>query len=251
MVVWIVSMYSPPASACWPLGKWMVCTRPPTRSRASRTTTSKLLRRSSKAAARPASPAPTTTTRPRCGAAATSREREAPASPLAAPAASNRRRVSRLASTPASVAWSARTHAPTRAATRLLAYAPRETRTPTPHTRDKALNLASCVFAVSVVSRLSALRRSRKRRWTIWTFCDGVDVANVLPTNRPGEIAAAASLAGGGHSQDRADPDPRLLAAHTAVAAVRPGRRRGFGSEVGGAHVWTPVSWPDRKQAAP
>src|SRR5438309_4805690 len=33
----------------------------------------------------------------------------------------------------------------------LLAYAPRETRTPTDHTVHKALNLASCVFAVSVV----------------------------------------------------------------------------------------------------
>src|SRR5439155_21650720 len=89
------------------------------------------------------------------------------------------------------------------------------------------------------------------RRSSDLTCCDGVDVANVLPTNRPGEIAAAASLAGGGHSQDRADPNPRLLPGLTAVAAVRPGRRRGFGSEVGGAHVWTPVSWPDRKQAAP
>ena len=105
--------------------------------------------------------------------------------------------------------------------TSLLAYAPRETRTPTPHTRDKALNLASCVFAVSVVSRLSVLRGSRETRWTVWTFCDGVDVANVLPTNRPGEIAAAASLAGGGHSQDRADPNPRLLPGLTAVAAVQ------------------------------
>jgi hypothetical protein len=60
-------------------------------------------------------------------------------------------------------------------------HAPRETRTPTRLTPDKALNLARWVFVVSVVSRLSVLSRFRATIWTIWTICDGVDVANVLP----------------------------------------------------------------------
>src|SRR4051794_4629630 len=92
MFVWIVSMYSPPASACWPPAKRTVWTRPPTRSRASSTVTRKPARSSSCAATSPARPAPTTTTRPR-----PAREwlhaGNAIAAPAAAAPATNRRRV--------------------------------------------------------------------------------------------------------------------------------------------------------------
>src|SRR5690349_11428306 len=56
---------SAPPSACWPPVNPLraVSTRPPTRSRASRTTTSAPIAARSRAAARPASPAPATSTR--------------------------------------------------------------------------------------------------------------------------------------------------------------------------------------------
>ena len=58
--VWLSSMRSAPASACspWRNGSRMVKTRPPTRSRASMTVTAAPFFVSSRAAVRPASPAP-------------------------------------------------------------------------------------------------------------------------------------------------------------------------------------------------
>src|SRR4051794_13853409 len=84
-------MYSPPASACWPAARRTVCTRPPTRGRASSTVTRKPARSSSCAATSPARPAPTTTTRAfdrRCP------QPTAAVTPAAAAPATNRRRVS-------------------------------------------------------------------------------------------------------------------------------------------------------------
>jgi hypothetical protein len=61
---WLSSIDSPPASTWIPSvkGERMVWTRPPTRSRASRTVTSQPLARSASAAVSPDSPPPTTTT---------------------------------------------------------------------------------------------------------------------------------------------------------------------------------------------
>ena len=65
MLSWLSSIDSPPASACSPSvnGSRSVCTRPPTRPRASSTTTSQPASFRSSAAVSPARPAPAITTR--------------------------------------------------------------------------------------------------------------------------------------------------------------------------------------------
>src|SRR5918992_610773 len=94
----------------------------------------------------------------------------------------------------------------------LPAYAPRETRTPTRLTPDKALNLACGVFVVSVVSRASIWSGFRRTGWTIWTIWDGMDVANALPAEVARDGSYRRGLSGGCRR-----PGSRLLAADGAA----------------------------------